>query len=168
MNQSLKSAVMTGSFILTGFFLFISFFCTSASNVRGGKELEGWRVEEGQDVFYMNIVGRASERAVNKDDPAMKKTTCVESTGLQAKDKVIKKVLGEHIEASSSVLDGETQAFIIDSMRKGKIRGVQMKECASRDDKWLNCECVYYIKGPNLKKSFIFEIEKAQEEYYNR
>ena len=164
-SDSLKKQVLIvaaagmASFVLT---------CKSVDRIVGGEILEGWGIEDDQDVFYMKIEGRASERAEEKDTFSMKKSTCVESTGLQAKDKVIKKMLGEYISSSAVTFEGETQTFVVQSLSSGLIRGVQMKECRSTENHWLNCECVYFVKGPDLKKKFLLQVEKAQENIYDR
>ena len=129
---------------------------------------EGWKVVDGEDVFYLKVQGRASDRAEEKNDSIMKKTTCVESTSLQAKDQILRKILGEYIQSREVTIEGDTQSYIIESMSSGFIRGVEKKECASLKDRWLNCECVYSIKGPELKKKFMLHIEKAQEDIYNQ
>ena len=129
---------------------------------------EGWKVEDGEDVFYLKVQGRASDRAEEKNDTIMKKTTCVESTSLQAKDQILRKIVGEYIESREVSIEGDTQSYIITSMSSGFIRGVEKNECASLKDHWLNCECVYSIRGPELKNKFILQIEKAQEDIYNQ
>ena len=142
--------------------------CKSLTGLSGGEELEGWRSENGLDVYYMRIAGRASEKAVEKDDYAMKKNTCVESTRLVSQDTIIRKMLGEQMAGASSTMDGEAQGFVVTSLREGFIKGVNMKECASIKDKWLNCECVFYISGKNLKKEFEAKVGKAQEDLRSR
>ena len=146
--------------------VFLLLSCSSTvEEVSGGEELEGWRItEEGLDIYYMKYGGRASPNAIEKNDPIMMKTTCVESTRLQARDQIIRKMLGETIEASSGVLDGETIGVVVTSVRKGMVRGTQMKECASvNGDTWLNCECVHYVEGKGLKKKFEFEVTRIVE-----
>jgi len=163
MNRKFKNraALTVGTLLVS-----LLFQCHSLTDIKGGQELEGWRVEEENgnpvDVFYMRIGGRASERAVEKSDPIMMKSTCVESTTLQAQDKIIRKMLGEEVKASSSTIDGELEKYIVQSVRKGLIRGTSMKECASvSGSSWLNCECIHYVKGRNLKKDFELTVQNA-------
>ncbi len=153
------------------FFLFLSltFGVTllscrgSLTHLPGGEEIEGWRTIEGEDYFFMRIGARASERAINKNDRAMMKATCIESTQLQAQDRIIRKMIGEYQESSSMALDAQTVAYVINSTRGALIRGTSVKECAPTDAKkeWMNCECIHYVKGRNLRQEFQFELEKA-------
>lgn len=136
----------------------------TADKVSGGEELEGWRTEGGEDVFYMRISGSASTTAKESGEEARMKSTCVESTKLQAMDTIIRKLVGEHIQAVSGTVDAETKNHLIVSNRSGVIRGTQMKECAERTEKWSTCECVHYVKGPGLKQKFKLQVEKSMKE----
>ncbi len=136
----------------------------TADRVRGGEEFEGWRQEEGMDVFYMRISGSASQIAKESGEEARMRTTCIESTKVMAADTVIRKLVGEQIEGMSSTVDGETRNQVIISMRSGVIRGTEMKECGKLTDKWSTCECVHFVKGQNLKQKFKLQVEKALKE----
>ena len=146
--------------------LFIS--CSSSSGKNSSEELEGWRTSDEVDIFYMKISGTASMKAVLRNDFSMKKTTCVESTGLQAKDRVLRGIFGDYIVSASEFIEEDSENFVIEEMHKGTVKGVQMKDCASLLNNWQNCECVYYIQGPGLKHDFDLKIEKAQEDFYNQ
>mgnify|MGYP005851532315 CR=1 FL=1 len=139
--------------------------CASVDSVNGGEQLEGWKREGEIDVYYTKTPARASELAINKGDPAMMKTTCMESSKLQAMDNIIRKMVGESVEAQSGMLDGQTTNYAITSLRNGQIKGVQQKECAptAEGGSWQNCECVHYVSGPNLKKQVQIEVTKAAE-----
>lgn len=144
----------------------ISFYimnCSSATHVAGGEEFEGWRSENGIDTFYVRTSARASENAIEKDDQEMMKTTCMEAAKLQALDNMIRKMIGETVEAQSGMLDGQATNYAITSIRSGVIKGVQTKECAPRGGSWKNCECIHYVSGPNLKKEIEFQVQKALE-----
>lgn len=138
--------------------------CASVDSV-GGEELEGWKREGQNDVYYVKTAARASELAISKGDEAMMKATCTESSNLQARDNIIRKMIGETIEAQSGMLDGQTTDYAITSLRGGHIKGVQQKECAptGENGSWQNCECVHFISGPNLKKQIQIEVSKAVE-----
>jgi hypothetical protein len=137
--------------------------CSSVDTVRGGEQLEGWRREGEIDVYYVKTPARASELAISKGDPAMMKTTCMESAKLQAMDNIIRKMVGETVEAQSGMLDGQATNLAVTSLRSGQIKGVQQKECAPAGEggSWQNCECVHYVSGPNLKKQVQIEVTKA-------
>lgn len=139
--------------------------CTSVETVRGGEQLEGWRREGTLDVYYVKTVARASESSIEKGDPMMMKTTCTESSRIQSLDNIIRKMVGESVEAQSGMLDGQATNYAITSLRSGVIKGVSQKECAPRGEggSWQNCECVHYVSGPNLKKQVQTEVSKAGE-----
>ncbi len=150
---------------ITLFFLYLVFFsyCSSATHVAGGEEFEGWKSENGIDTYYIRTSARASENAIEKDDQEMMKATCMEASKLQALDNMIRKMIGETIEAQSGMLDGQATNFAIQSIRSGVIKGVQNKECAPRGGSWKNCECIHFVSGPNLKKEIEFQVKKAVE-----
>ena len=152
------------TFVLIGLCLAAAACRGTADRVSGGEEFEGWRQEGGQDVFYMRISGSASQVAKESGEEARMKVTCMESTKLQAQDTIIRKLVGEQIEAVSGTVDGETKNHLILSMRSGVIRGTEMKECASRTAKWATCECVHFVKGPALKQKFKLQVDKAMKE----
>lgn len=131
-----------------------------ADKVDGGEELEGWRKIGTIDYFYMRISGSASPSAKRSGEEARMKSTCVESTKLQAKDTIIRKLVGERIQAVSGSVDAETKNHIIISMRSANIRGTEMKECAKRSKLWATCECVHFVRGRNLKKKFQLQVDK--------
>lgn len=138
--------------------------CSSANKVSGGEEFEGWRVEDGMDVFYIRRTGHASEKALEAENTAMLQTTCMESARLQALDVLIRKMVGETVEAQSGMLDGQTTGVAVNSIRNGIIKGdVVQKECADRgeDNDWDTCECVYFVKGKDLKKKVELEVSRA-------
>lgn len=136
---------------------------STADSASGSEEIEGWRVENGQDVFYMRIPGSASKTAAEADDAAMMKATCIEATRVQAADIIIRKMIGETIQGQSGVMDGQSTGTVITSVRSGLIRGTQTKECAPRDDRkrYQNCECVHYVSGKGLKKKFELAVEQS-------
>lgn len=156
-----KSILVSILISLTG--LFFIGFCSSATRVAGGEEFEGWRSENGIDTFYVRTAARASENAIEKDDQEMMKSTCMEAAKLQALDNMIRKMIGETVEAQSGVLDGQATNYAITSIRSGVIKGVQTKECAPRGGSWKNCECIHYASGPNLKKEIEFQVKKSIE-----
>ena len=128
--------------------------CSSASEVSGAEEFEGWREEEGFDVFYIRRSGHASEKAIETENTAMLQSTCMEAARLQAMDLIIRKMVGETIEAQSGMIDGQTTGLAVNSIRNGIIKGdVVQKECADRgeDKDWDTCECVFFIKGKGLR-----------------
>lgn len=139
--------------------------CTSLETTRGGEQLEGWRREGNLDVYYVKTVARASEAAIEKGDAMMMKTTCTESSRVQSLDNIIRKMVGESVEAQSGMLDGQATNYAITSLRSGVIKGVSQKECAPRGEggSWQNCECVHYVSGPTLKKQVQVEVTKAGE-----
>lgn len=136
----------------------------SADRVSGGEEFEGWRKDGADDVFFMRISGSASQVAKESGEEARMKVTCIESTKLQASDTIIRKLVGEQIDAVSGTVDGETRNQVIVSMRKGTIKGTELKECASRTAKWATCECVHFVRGPALKQKFKLQVDKAMKE----
>lgn len=137
--------------------------CQSASKVSGGEEIEGWRLQNEEDYFYMRIAGRATDNALEKSTFAMLKQSCIESTKNQASDVIIRKMIGESITGGSTTIDGQTQSAIISSVRQGMIRGVEMKECAPRgkDGEWSECECIHFVHGKDLKKKFQLKIQES-------
>ncbi|MCB1166718.1 MAG: hypothetical protein KDK33_11220 [Leptospiraceae bacterium] len=138
--------------------------CSSADQVSGGEEFEGWRQEEGIDVFYIRRSGHASEKALSSENTAMLQSTCMEAARLQAMDALIRKMVGETIEAQSGVLDGQTTGVAVNSIRNGIIKGdVVQKECADRgqENDWDTCECVFFVKGKDLRKKVELEVTKA-------
>ncbi|MCE9599272.1 MAG: hypothetical protein K8S54_15015 [Spirochaetia bacterium] len=136
---------------------------STADSVSNAEEIEGWRVENEQDVFYMRLAGRASKLAIDQDSPAMMRSTCVDATGLQAQDNIIRKMIGETIQAQSGTLDGQSTGVIITSVRGGMIKGPQIKECAPTDKnkKFEECQCVHFVAGKGLKKKFELAVEAA-------
>ena len=134
--------------------------CSSASKVSGGEEFEGWRKKDNIDYFYMRIGGSASQVAKESGEETRMRSTCIESTKLQAKDTIIRKVVGEIISAVSATADAETKNHVIISMRKAEIRGTELKECAKRSSKWATCECVHFVKGRNLRRQWRLQVEK--------
>lgn len=139
---------------------------SSLTDLRGGEEFEGWRVEDDRDVFYMRLAGSASENAREKNDQSMMRTTCIESTNVQAADRVIRKMLGETINAESGMFDGQTTNYIVNSVRSGLIRGTNQKECSSRGrgGSWEQCECIHTVSGRNLRRNFELEVRNLTEE----
>lgn len=135
----------------------------TADRVSGSEELEGWRVENGEDVYFMRIPGSASREAAERNDAAMMKATCVQATKVMAADNIIRKMLGETIQGQSGVLDGQSTGVVITSVRSGLIRGTQMKECAPTDEnkRYQNCECVHFVAGKDLKKKFELAVEQS-------
>ena len=153
--------------ILITAMLGLGVYCSStqADKVVGGEEVEGWRkLANGDDAFFMRISGSASKKAKRSGEEAQKKVTCIESTKLQAYDNIVRKMIGEQVKAISGVSDGETTGFMISSMRKGTVKGIQLKECASLEDDWAQCECVHYASGPNLKQKFSLEVKRLAKE----
>lgn len=136
---------------------------STADSASGSEEIEGWRVEDGADVFYMRIPASASKAATDADDPAMMKSTCIDATRVQAADSIIRKMLGETVQGQSGTLDGQSTGVLITSVRSGLIRGTQIKECAPRDDRkrYQNCECVHFVTGKGLKKKFQLAVEQS-------
>ena len=136
---------------------------SSADSASGSEEIEGWRLEDSQDVFYMRIPGSASKQAADADDMAMMKSTCIDASRVQAADNIIRKMLGETIQGQSGVMDGQSTGTLITSVRNGMIRGTQVKECAPRDERkrWQNCECVHFVSGKGLKNKFELAVEQS-------
>ncbi len=152
------------SILFIGLIAYIIFYCascSSATNIVGGEEFEGWKSENGIDTFYVRTSARASENAIEKDDQEMMKSSCTEASKLQALDNMIRKMIGETIEAQSGMLDGQATNFAITSIRSGVIKGVQTKECGSIGGSWKNCQCIHFVSGRNLKKQIEFEVQKA-------
>lgn len=146
--------------------LVLGFFAecrSTADNVSNAEEVEGWRVEKEQDVFYMRLAGRATKAAIDQDSPAMMRSTCVDATGLQAQDNIIRKMIGETVQAQSGTIDGQSTGVIINSVRGGLIKGSQIKECAPTDKnrKFEECQCVHFVAGKGLKKKFELAVEAA-------
>lgn len=137
--------------------------CASATNIIGGEEFEGWKSEQGIDTFYVRTSARASENAIERDDQEMMKVSCIEASKLQALDNIIRKMIGETIEAQSGMLDGQATNFAITSIRSGVVKGVQTKECSSLGGSWKNCQCIHFVSGRNLKKQIEFEVQKAMK-----
>ncbi len=158
MNIRLTAALFVLGFSFLG-------YCSSPETVSGGEAIEGWKTEGDVDVFYMKMAGRASEKAIERNDYAMKKTTCIESTQLQAADRIVRRMYGETLTGESQVEDGATAQSVITSARNGLVKGTSVKECApvseSGDNDWTNCECVHFVRGRNLKKEF----EKLASEF---
>ncbi|MBW7858859.1 MAG: hypothetical protein H3C43_11340 [Leptonema sp. (in: Bacteria)] len=150
-------------------FLIVSFIgsCSSVDTVSGGVELEGWKTDLNTrvDTFFIKSGARASDTAIEKDDQRMMQATCVEGAKLLALDILIRKMVGETVEAQSGMLDGQTTNFAITSIRSGQISGVQQKECgpSGPSGSWINCECVHYVSGVNLKKKIQMEVTKASQ-----
>ncbi len=142
----------------------VNFSCSSATKVSGGEEFEGWVTKEGIDYYYVRTGARASENAIEKDDNEMMKASCIEASKLQAMDNMIRKMIGETLEAQSGMLDGQATNYAITSIRSGVIKGVNTKECAQREGSWKNCECIHFVSGKNLKKQIQFEVQKAIEQ----
>ena len=93
----------------------------------------------------------------------MLQSTCMESARLQAMDLIIRKMVGETVEAQSGMIDGQTTGLAVNSIRNGIIKGdVVQKECADRgqDNDWDTCECVFYVKGKGLRKKVELEVSK--------
>ncbi|MFN3603765.1 MAG: hypothetical protein ACK4UJ_03515 [Leptonema sp. (in: bacteria)] len=143
--------------------LIVAFSCSSASNIVGGEEFEGWKNENGIDTYYVKTSARASENAIEKDDQEMMKNTCIEAAKLIALDNMIRKMIGETLEAQSGMIDAQATNFAITSIRSGVIKGVNTKECKATEAKWKNCVCIHYASGRNLKKQIEFEVQKTLE-----
>lgn len=139
--------------------------CSSVDTVSNAVELEGWKTDINTrvDTFFIKSGARASDTAIEKDDQRMMQATCVEGAKLLALDILIRKMIGETVEAQSGMLDGQTTNFAITSIRSGQISGVQQKECgpAGPSGSWINCECVHYVSGVNLQKKIQMEVTKA-------
>ena len=137
----------------------------TADKVSGGEEIEGWRTDQatGVDTFFMRVPGRATNNAIEQDSPTMMKSTCIDSTKLQALDNIIRKMIGETVTGQSATLDGQSTGALITSVRGGLIRGTQMGQCAPVDKskKYESCECVHYVTGKGLKKKFELAVEQA-------
>lgn len=137
--------------------------CSSAEKVSGGEQYETWKREGNLDVFYVKTGARASEAAIEKGDQMMMKATCTESSRIQGLDNIIRKIVGETVEAQSGMLDGQATNYAVTSIRSGLIKGVSQKECAPRGEggSWQNCECVHFVSGPDLKKQVQVEVTKS-------
>lgn len=143
---------------------FLSYIaCSSADKVRGGEELEGWQVIGDEDFYFMRIAGRASDNAIEKSGFAMLRQSCIESTKNQASDNIVRKMLGESTHGESTTVDGQTTSYIVSSIRRGIIKGVEMRECAPRgqDNNWTECECIHFIHDKGLKKKFQLKVEEV-------
>jgi len=136
---------------------------STADKTSNSEEVEGWRVENGMDVFYMRMPGRASRPAIEQDSQAMMKSTCIEATKLQAQDNIIRKMIGETVQAHSGTLDGQSTGVVITSVRSGMIKGTEIKECGPTDKnkRYEECECVHFVSGKGLKKNFELAVEQA-------
>lgn len=149
--------------IVFGWLVLLNLSCSSASNIVGGEEFEGWKTENGIDTYYVKTSARASENAIEKDDQEMMKNTCMEAAKLIALDNMIRKMIGETLEAQSGMLDAQATNYAITSIRSGVIKGVSTKECKATSENWKNCVCVNFVSGKNLKKQIQFEVQKAIE-----
>ncbi len=149
--------------VIFGYLVLLNFSCSSASNIVGGEEFEGWKTENGIDTYFVKTSARASENAIEKNDQEMMKNTCIEAAKLIALDNIIRKMIGETIEAQSGMLDAQATNYAITSIRSGVIKGVSTKECKATSENWKNCVCVNYVYGKNLKKQIQLEVQKAVE-----
>ncbi|EMO71237.1 hypothetical protein LEP1GSC120_2035 [Leptospira santarosai str. 200702252] len=100
----------------------------------------------------------------------MMQSTCREASRLQGAADVVKKMVGETVEAASGVSDGEATASVIVSQSQGVVKGVGVYECKATGsgsdpkdvskDNWEECQCVIYAKFPGGKDALV---AKAQE-----
>ncbi|AYV55968.1 lipoprotein LipL21 [Leptospira kmetyi] len=149
----------------------------------GGWTFEGWggapeqrndgktpRDTSPKDWYYIKFSSRASAKAVAKKSQAMMQSTCREASRLQGASDVVKKMVGETVEAASGVSDGEATASVIVSQSQGVVKGVGVYECKATGsgsdpkdvskDNWEECQCVIYAKFPGGKDALV---AKAQE-----
>ena len=162
MKRAAIKAMAMSAVIFAGL-VFAGAGCSSADKVSGGEEFEGWRLINGVDYFYMRVPGSASKIAKDSGEMSRMKATCIESTRLQANDLIIRKITGEIVQAVSGTADAESTGVVIQSMRSGIIKGVELKECAKRASKWAQCECIHYVRGQGLKDQFQLEVKKTMK-----
>jgi len=137
--------------------------CQSPRAKSPTEELEGWRTENGEDVFYLRLPGRASPGAIEEGNEISIKSTCVSSTKIQAENSVIEKMIGRTVQGQSGTLDAQTTDAIITSVSRGLLRGTSIKECVATDERKIfkECECVHFVRGIGLKKKFELSVEQT-------
>ena len=121
--------------------------------------------EQKREWLYMKFTVRASEKAIRKNDPDLKQTTCRKAAGFQMSADGLPKILGEFIEKSSGTTDISYGVAIVTQTR-GLMRHVGLYGCCSLNENsgrcaapkepatWTECLCVGYMKYPGGEKSF--------------
>ena len=104
---------------------------------------EGWIDEDNYETLSE---GRASSKAIEKESPAMKETTCVEAARLSAVGKMFSDIAREK------------------GIRHYNIRiqspQIWLKSCESTDNEFAKCRCKVMLYAKGLKD----RVEKAMEE----
>lgn len=132
------------------------------------------RSEKDLDYLYMKMSAAASDNAIKSGRITQKRATCVQAAEDQVKGNGLSKIIGDYIESTSGVADGQSTGFAIVRETQGRIKGVGIYNCCSVNaetgrcvekdaaEEWEQCMCVGYIRFPGGQKGFQTMAEKAQ------
>ncbi|MBI4976179.1 MAG: hypothetical protein HZC28_01785 [Spirochaetes bacterium] len=123
----------------------------SCGGLSAGKS-EGWLDNDTFRVMGLGVVPK------NVENVMQKKIMSKEAALIDAKEKMVSKIVGSYIESTGATENGELIGKVVKEKAAGSLRGVSII-----DTKWdaeYNCEIVAELKSENLKK-FMDDLIKA-------
>ena len=143
-------------------YLVITFILTiiinSCSTGVSQRNPEGW---VNADTF--RVIGRGSPSgSVDPNDIFRRETTSKKAAELDAKNKIVSKIVGGYIESLSSTEKGMLDEDVIQERVAGRVRGVSIVE--TKWDNMQNCTVVAEIYSKGLKKQMDALIYKYLQE----
>lgn len=119
---------------------------------------EGWIND---DTFRVMGMGSPSED-IDVDDKFRREVVSRQAAELDAKNKIVAKIVGSYVESLSSTEKGMIDEYVIQERVAGRVRGVSIVE--SKWDSKQNCTVVAELYSKGLKKQMDNLISKYLQE----
>ncbi len=140
------------------FQIIILIIITGCSTGVSQKNPEGW---VNADTF--RVIGRGSPSdSVDPNDVFRRETTSKRAAELDAKNKIVAKIVGSYIDSLSSTEKGMLDEDVIQERVSGRVRGVSIVE--TKWDNMQNCTVVAELYSKGLKKQMDTLISKYLQE----
>ena len=107
---------------------------------------EGWIND---DTFRVMGMGSPADN-IDTDDKFRRELTAKQAAELDAKNKIVARIVGSYIESLSSTEKGMIDEYVIQERVAGRIRGASVVE--TKWDSKQNCTVVMELYSKNLKK----------------
>ena len=137
MNKFIKLFIMTSM---------LSLFIISCGSGVSRERPEGWIND---DTFRVMGMGSPAED-IDIDDKFRRELTSKQAAELDAKNKIVARIVGSYIESLSSTEKGMIDEYVIQERVAGRIRGTSVVE--TKWDSKQNCTVVMELYSKNLKK----------------
>ena len=138
--------------------LFILLFLISCGNGVSKRRPEGWI---NNDTFRVMGMGSPAYN-ISTDDKFRRELTSKQAAELDAKNKIVAKIVGSYIESLSSTEKGMIDEYVIQERVSGRIRGASVVE--SKWDSKQNCTIVMELYSKGLKNQMDSLISKYLNE----